>query len=85
MAHQITMSRIAASALGFVGLVALAGSAAAQSHTTSRRADVSVQRQCTEAVQRRLPGSDTSTNLEYNKNALYFACMQNGGTIPGSN
>ena len=85
MAHQITMSRIAASALGFVGLVALAGSAAAQSHTPSRRADVSVQRQCTEAVQRRLPGSDTSTNLEYNKNALYFACMQNGGTIPGSN
>lgn len=85
MAHQITTSRIGIAGLGLAGFIALAGSAAAQSHMTSRRADVSVQRQCTEAVQRRLPGSDTSTNLEYNKNALYFACMQNGGTIPGSN
>lgn len=85
MAHQIITARIIVAALGLAGAVALAGAAAAQSHTTSRRADVNVQRQCTEAVQRRLPGSDTSTNLEYNKNALYFACMQNGGTIPGWN
>lgn len=85
MAHQITAPRIIIAALGLAGTMAVAGPASAQSHLTSRRADVNVQRQCTEAVQHRLPGSDTSTNLEYNKNALYFACMQNGGTIPGAN
>lgn len=85
MAHQIRKSSVVAASLAVAATLMFARGAEAQSATSSRRADVGVQRQCHEAVQRRLPGSDTSTTLEYNKNALYFACMQNGGTIPGSN
>jgi hypothetical protein len=68
----------------FAAAALFAQGANAQSAMSSRRADVTVQRQCVQAVERRLPGSDTSTNLEYNKNAMYFACVHNGGQIPGS-
>ncbi|QCI66932.1 hypothetical protein [Phreatobacter stygius] len=85
MAHQIHKSSVIVATLAVAATLMSMRHVEAQPATSSRRADATVQRQCHEAVQRRLPGSDTSMTLEYNKNALYFSCMQNGGTIPGSN
>jgi hypothetical protein len=83
MALKTRTSKIALATLAVASALCMARGAEAQNYMASRRADPEIQRQCVKQVERRLPGSDTSTNLEYNKNAMYLACIHNGGTIPG--